>query len=307
MAAERPLLGLTAPWELAETARGLAARRDAGLDLVVVSDHVSFRGGTGQDGLLRAAAAHALHPELTVLVGVYLLALRHPTLVARQLADLHAAAPGRLLLGVGVGGDDRREITACGVDPATRGTRTDEALTCIRQLQRGEPITFHGQHFQLDEVAVLPPVDPPTPILVGGRAARALERAATHGDGWFGVFCSAARYADAVRRVETLAAQHDRQERTWRHGMHVWCSVDDDAGAAKRRLAAQMEAFYATPFERFAGYCPAGPAEEVASFLVDYVHAGATTITLAVAGTDDEAVAGAAAIRRHLTAELGAS
>ena len=119
MVVERPLIGITAPWDRAETARGLAARRDAGLELVVVSDHVSFRGGTGQDGLLRAAGVHALQPDLTVLVGVYLLALRHPTLVARQLADLHEMAPGRLLLGVGVGGDDRHEIEACGVDPAT--------------------------------------------------------------------------------------------------------------------------------------------------------------------------------------------
>ena len=306
MVDERPLIGITAPWDRAETARGLAARRDAGLELVVVSDHVSFRGGTGQDGLLRAAGVHALQPDLTVLVGVYLLALRHPTLVARQLADLHEMAPGRLLLGVGVGGDDRHEIGACGVDPATRGARTDESLHCIRELQRGEPVSYRGDHFRLDDVQIVPAVDPATPIIVGGRSDRALDRAARHGDGWFGIFCSADRYAAGVRRVEAAAAELGRFPR-WRHGMHVWCAVDPDPLAARRRLAAEMEDFYDTPFDQFERYCPAGPAEHVAAFVARYVRAGARTITLAVAGPDDVAVAGAAAVQQCLAAEFPGS
>ena len=269
----------------------------------MVSDHVSFRGGTGQDGLLRAAGVLALEPDLAVLVGVYLLALRHPTLVARQLADLHAMAPGRLMLGVGVGGDDRHEIQACDVDPATRGARTDESLHCVRELQLGEPVSFHGDHFRLDDVQIVPAVVPATPVVVGGRSDRALARAARHGDGWFGIFCSADRYAAAVQQVEAAAAEFGRAPR-WRHGMHVWCAVDRDPLAARHRLAAQMEDFYASPFDEFARYCPAGPAEHVAAFLADYVRAGARTITLAVAGPDDVAVAGAAAVQQCLAAEF---
>ena len=192
-------------------------------------------------------------------------------------------APGRLLLGVGVGGDDRHEIEACGVDPATRGARTDESLHCIRELQRGEPVSYRGDHFRLDDVQIVPAVVPGTPVIVGGRSDRALDRAARHGDGWFGIFCSADRYAAGVQRVEAAAAELGRFPR-WRHGMHVWCAVDPDPLAARRRLAAQMEDFYATPFDQFERYCPAGPAEHVAAFLADYVRAGARTITLAVAG-----------------------
>ena len=51
-----------------------------------------------------------LHPTLPVYTGVYLLPLRHPVLVARQLADIARLAPGRLIFGVGIGGEDRHEV-----------------------------------------------------------------------------------------------------------------------------------------------------------------------------------------------------
>ena len=79
------------------------------------------------------------HPTLRVHVAVYLLALRHPVPLARTLATIAELAPGRLALGVGVGGEDRHEIEICGVDPATRGSRTDEALAIVRGLLSGEP------------------------------------------------------------------------------------------------------------------------------------------------------------------------
>lgn len=98
---------------------------DAGLDHVTVGDHVDFHGGTGFDGLIAATAVLATDDILPVQVGVYQLPLRHPVLVARQLATISEFAPGRLVLGVGVGGEDRREVRNCGVDPATRGRRVD--------------------------------------------------------------------------------------------------------------------------------------------------------------------------------------
>ena len=115
---------------------------DAGLDHVALIDHVSFRGGRGTDGLITAALFAALEPRLTLLLSVYLLSLRHPTLVARELATLATYAPGRLIFGVGVGGDDRHEVEVCGVDPTTRGRRMDESLEVLRGLLTGEPVTY---------------------------------------------------------------------------------------------------------------------------------------------------------------------
>jgi catechol 2,3-dioxygenase-like lactoylglutathione lyase family enzyme len=121
-------VGTFAPFGLLEqdqeTARQFLAQvADAGIDYVCCGDHVSFFGGSGFDGLVQATALAMLHPTLPVHVGVYLLPLRHPVLVARQLADFARIAPGRLVFGVGVGGEDRHEISVCGVEPATRGER----------------------------------------------------------------------------------------------------------------------------------------------------------------------------------------
>jgi alkanesulfonate monooxygenase SsuD/methylene tetrahydromethanopterin reductase-like flavin-dependent oxidoreductase (luciferase family) len=113
---------------------------EQGIDHVFVADHVSFHVGAGMDGLIQAATLSALDPRLKVCVGVYLLALRHPVTVARQLATLAEAAPGQLILGVGVGGEDRNEIAMCGVDPRTRGRRTDECLGVVQGLLKGEPL-----------------------------------------------------------------------------------------------------------------------------------------------------------------------
>ena len=87
-----------------------AARADErrGLDHVMLGDHVMFQGGLGNDGLIDTASALTANEELGVYLAVYLLVLRHPLLVARQLLTVAQLAPGRLSLGVGIAGDDRR-------------------------------------------------------------------------------------------------------------------------------------------------------------------------------------------------------
>jgi len=64
----------------------LARVGEAGIDHVCCGDHVSFF-GLGFDGLLQATALAMLHPVLPVHLGGYLLPLRHPVLVVRQLLD----------------------------------------------------------------------------------------------------------------------------------------------------------------------------------------------------------------------------
>src|SRR6185295_11694668 len=104
------------------------------------------------------------------MVSVYLLPLRHPVPVARQLATFAQYAPGRLIFGVGVGGEDRHEVEICGVDPASRGRRMDESLTVLRGLLSGDALTFRGEFFNLDRALIRPAPTPPIPIVVGGRS-----------------------------------------------------------------------------------------------------------------------------------------
>ena len=110
------------------------------VDHLCVGDHVSFFIGAGSDGLITATSLLATQAELPVYIGLYLLPLRHPVPVARQLATIAELAPGRLTLGVGIGGEDRHEVEVCGVDPKTRGRRMGECLRILRGLADGTPL-----------------------------------------------------------------------------------------------------------------------------------------------------------------------
>ena len=293
---------LTGP--LARRRELLCRVRESGLDHVFVADHVSFFTGLGMDGMIQAATVAALDPALEVHIGVYLLALRHPLPVARQIAQLCESAPGRLVLGVGVGGEDRHEIEVCGVDPRTRGRRTDESITALRGLLSGRPTTHRCEFFSFEDALIRPAPDPPVPIVVGGRADAALRRAGRLGDGWLGVWASPARYAEAVAQVEAEGAAAGR-EVAWRHGLQVWVGLDEDRARARARLAARMQGVYRIPFERFERYSPYGSADEVADFLAGYLEGGCRSFNvMAVAASSERAVDGVARIRERLAAGL---
>src|SRR5262249_19169580 len=149
---------------------------------------------------------------IPVYVAIYLLPLRHPTLVARQVADLDLLAPGRLILGVGVGGEDPHEYAVCGGDPRTRGRRMDGGLQGLRALLSGRPVTSPGQFFARDAALLAPPPRPPVPLIVGGRPDAAVRRAAPPGGGGIGLWTSARRYADVVASIDEQAAAAGRTD-----------------------------------------------------------------------------------------------
>src|ERR1700742_3071515 len=238
--------------------RGIDAARDylarvgeSGIDHVCCGDHVSFGGGHGSDGLVQAAALAMLPPTLPAHTGVYLLPLRHPVLVARQLADLARMAPGRLVFGVGIGGEDRDEDAGCGGGPATRGLRMDECLAVVRELLTGKPVTYHGRFFDLDDAVIAPAPADPVPVIIGGRSDAAIRRAGRLGDGWLGIWNSPRRFAAATEMAAEEAARTGRPDPPSRHAMQVWCGLADSRQAARACLAPAMEAFYQIPFERF--------------------------------------------------------
>ncbi len=280
----------------------LALARAEGLDHVVEVDHVSFFNGTGFDGLLRAAQDLAIEPALGVFVGVYLLPLRHPAVVARQIVDSVQHAPGKLVFGVGVGGEDRHEIELCGVDPGRRGRRQNEALQVLRALLTGEPVTFHGEFFALDDALVRPAPAEPVPLVVGGRSDAAIRRAGRLGDGWVAIWVSARRYREGLAMAGDVAADADRDV-DWHHAIQVWAGIDDSRDRARELVAWQMEDLYQLPFDKFERWTPYGTPADVAEFVAPYVEAGARYVNLMVSAGDlEQAVAGAGEVRRLLQA-----
>lgn len=273
----------------------------AGIDHLVVGDHVTFFGGFGVDGLVHATLLLAQHPDIEVHTSVYLLPLRHPVPVARQLSTISSFAPGRLVLGVGIGGEDRHEVSSCGVDPRTRGRRMDECLQIVRGLQSGTAVTFSGEFFNLDEVVIDPAPMASIPVIVGGRSSAAVRRAGRLGDGWLGIWVSAERFASAVAETDQEAERVGRADVAWRHGMTVWCGFGHDADEGAAAVVPVMEQIYRLPFDRFARYVPCGTPADVASALGAYVDAGCCSFNLLAHAADPSAVTPAVAeVRRIL-------
>jgi alkanesulfonate monooxygenase SsuD/methylene tetrahydromethanopterin reductase-like flavin-dependent oxidoreductase (luciferase family) len=276
---------------------------DAGVDHLCVGDHVSFFVGAGSDGLIAATSLLAMQAELPVYVGLYLLPLRHPVPVARQLSTIAQLAPGRLTLGVGIGGEDPHELEICGVDPATRGRRMDECLQIVRGLAGASPLTFDGEFFALDNALIVPAPTPSIPLVVGGRSDAAIGRAARLGDGWLGIWVSPRRYAAARDEIAQHAVVAGRDPSRFEHALNVWCGFGTTRATAREHVAAEMQRFYQMPFEPFERYSPYGTPEDVATFLAPYVDAGCSTFNvIPCAHDDDEAIAAVGELRRLLGA-----
>jgi alkanesulfonate monooxygenase SsuD/methylene tetrahydromethanopterin reductase-like flavin-dependent oxidoreductase (luciferase family) len=294
-------VGIFAP--VAQSAGGAALARivDAGVDHVCVGDHVSFFVGVGSDGLITATSLLSLQTELPVYVGLYLLPLRHPVPVARQLASIAALAPGRLTFGVGIGGEDRHEIEICGVDPRTRGRRMDECLQILRALSDGEPVSFEGEFFSFQDALIVPAPAPRIPLIVGGRSEAAVLRAGRLGDGWLGIWVSPRRFASVVEQISEEASATGRDPQSFDHAINVWCGFGATREAAREPLATGMQTFYQMPFEPFERYSPYGTPEEVAEFLRPYVEAGCSAFNVVPCASDDEtAIAAVGELRRQL-------
>lgn len=266
----------------------LAKVSDAGVDHVAVGDHVSFYVGLGFDGLVMATALSVLHPTLPVHTGVYLLPLRNPVTVARQLSSLSALAPGRLVFGVGVGGEDRHEVEICGVDPATRGKRMDECVTILHGLLSGQPLDFHGEFFDFERASILPTPTVPIPIVIGGRSDAAVRRAGRLGDGWVAIWKTPEQWSTAMTLIEKAATEAGRDEAPSLHALQIWCGFGDSRDEGRSRVAPAMQGFYQLPFERFEKYTPYGTPEDVADFLAPFVQLGCRTFNFIAQSQDPE-------------------
>lgn len=273
----------------------------AGLDHVATGDHVSFFVGFGVDGLINATAMAMFNDSIDVYVSVYLLALRHPVLVARQLSTFGSLAPGRLTLGVGVGGEDRHEVEVCSVDPSSRGRRTDECIQIVKGLLEGKPVDFKGEFFDIERALVIPPPVPPPPIVIGGRSDAAIRRTGLYGDGWIGTWVSPERFAAATGQIAEVASETGRGEVSWHHAVQTWCGFGDSREDARGRVARAMQALYRIPFEKFERWSPYGTPADVAEELIPYIGAGCRTFNLLPqAGNVSDAIAGAAEVKRLL-------
>jgi alkanesulfonate monooxygenase SsuD/methylene tetrahydromethanopterin reductase-like flavin-dependent oxidoreductase (luciferase family) len=196
-------------------ARVAAETEAAGWDALFVWDHVvhvkSDRQTFGDPWMLLTAAALAtdrikLGPMVTAVPR------RRPQQLARQVATLDNLSGGRVIFGAGLGGPIDDEYASFGepTDPPLLAELLDEGLHLMDRYWSGEPVTHKGRHYQVDDVALLPPTvqRPRVPVWIGGYwPRRPPMRRAARWEGAIPLFLSAKHgYVPPVEDVRDLVA-----------------------------------------------------------------------------------------------------
>jgi probable F420-dependent oxidoreductase len=201
---------LTPPRDLRALVRMAQEAEDAGFDAVMVSEHVVLGRGADANGLmpnprdyalpgnqdpampwpsslLLLAAIAPVTTKLRLAAAAIIAPLRHPLLLAKDLATLDLLSEGRLVVLPTVSWHEP-EYRALGVPYAERGALLDEHLAVWQVAWGPSPSSFHGEHYRFDDVWVEPkPFRPDGVRLWFGSSTvheRLLRRMVRYGHGW---------------------------------------------------------------------------------------------------------------------------
>ena len=276
-------LSLKPPAEQFDLVRRVEA---LGFESVWTGDHVSFHGPIHESITLLASYV-PITSRIRLGTAVYLLALRPAAIAAKSTATLDALSGGRLIFGVGVGGENPKEFELCGVPHRERGARVSEAIDVVRTLWRDTPASFNGRFNQFESVSIDPkPVQQPgPPIWIGGRSDAALARAGCQGDGWVSYVVQPERYAQGVDKIRAAAAAAGRALTGFEFAHLAFITVGRDWESAKTVWAQHLSRRYAQDFEPLARkYGIIGTPEQCAEQLARFAEAGCTYIICNVIG-----------------------
>jgi len=256
-----------------------------GFDSVWTGDHVSFHNPLYESLTLLASYA-PITRRIRLGTAVYLLALRSPAVAAKITATLDVLSGGRLIFGVGVGGENPKEFELCGVPHAERGARVTEGIDVVRALWRETPATFHGRFSRFEGVSIDPkPVQKLPPIWVGGRSDAALVRAGSQGDGWVSYVVQPERYARSLEKIREAAHAAGRSLTGFTGAHLAFITVGRDYERARKTWVSVLSRRYAQDFEPLANkYGVIGTPEQCAAQLAAFRDAGCTYFLLSAIG-----------------------
>lgn len=279
-----------------ETVLSMAeAVEQAGLDSVWVGDSLTAKPRLEPLTALTAVAMRTKRVRLGT--AVMLAALRHPVSLTQTLNSLDLISGGRTVIGAGVGGAfneaQRQEWRNAGVDASRRASRFDEVVEVARRLGRGEEVSFKGKHFDFDGVSVQPrsPQDGGVPFLVAchWRAERdgQFKRAARIGDGIISISDYPEEYAQVVEKVRGYAEEYGRDFKQMESTFYMTVNLGLDEAKAAEDAERFLHFYYGMNFwgDRWGPY---GHSERVIERIRRYAEAGAETVIVRFAATDQE-------------------
>jgi len=271
-------IGLVAP----QTRREVRQAEELGFDSLWVGGHLASP-NPSPEPMVWLARLCEQSERATIGTATLVLPWYPPAMAAKQLADIDRASGGRLVVGVGGGGEYPDDFAAAGVPVEERGGRLDESIDLLRRFWTSEPIDHEGRHYRYQGLRIHPPPAQSggPPLVVTGRRKAAMRRAAIRGDGWMPYLYSPERYARSVETITQLAAAQGRSLRDFLWMAYVMVAVDADPDTARERAARFLGMTYSRDFTEIVDRVTVtGTPEVVTNRLRDFVQAGARHLVL---------------------------
>jgi 5,10-methylenetetrahydromethanopterin reductase len=209
-----------------ELVRSMAEAADRfGYDIVGIADTP----GIAMDPWVATTLLAQETRRARVAVCVTNLVTRHPAVAAASIASIELIAPGRAVLGVGVGHSGTRNLGMASLPPSELA----DGVAFIKELLRGRPASYRGG------TAHLPWVKRPSPVFLAASHPRSLEAAGARADGAFINYGLAAdnvaESEGAIARAARTAGRSPDEVEAWQ----VAClDCGEDGGASRRKIGA---------------------------------------------------------------------
>jgi alkanesulfonate monooxygenase SsuD/methylene tetrahydromethanopterin reductase-like flavin-dependent oxidoreductase (luciferase family) len=272
-------------YQLAERAEAL------GFHSVWVGDSLTARPRI--DALTTLAAVGARTSRVRLGTAIFLAALRHPVLLAYQLASLDWMTGGRVDLGLGFGrrgeASQEREFRILGLDPRQRMKMSEEAVHIMRRLWRERDAAYDGAFTRFDHVTIepQPAQSGGVPIWMASNDVDAgLRRVGRLGDAWMNNIKDPDTYRICWAKIRAYAAHAGRNPDGIQPGAYFTIAAGDKNAIAEGEQF--LAEYYNRPYEAIvkAALCITGSWDEIVDRLAAFVDAGARTIVLRFAARD---------------------
>jgi alkanesulfonate monooxygenase SsuD/methylene tetrahydromethanopterin reductase-like flavin-dependent oxidoreductase (luciferase family) len=270
----------------------LAERAEAlGFHSLWVGDSLTARPRI--DALTTLAAVGARTSRVRLGTAIFLAALRHPVLLAYQLASLDWITGGRIDLGLGYGrrgeASQEHEFKILGLDPGARMKRSEEAVHIMRRLWRENDVNYNSACTRFEHVTIAPkPAQPGgVPIwLASNDVESGLRRVGRMGDAWINNIKDPETYRICWEKIRAYATDAGRDSGKIQPGSYFTIA----AGGQQDIVEGQkfLAEYYNRPYQAIvkAGLCITGSWDEVIDRLEAFHEAGARTVVLRFAARD---------------------
>ena len=226
--------------------------------------------------LLGALAARTSRVRIgTCVVSI---ARRNPVLVAHALATAQYLSGGRVVAGIGLGGQRPGEYELCGMTNAQRGPVTDEYLPLLRRLWTEDSVDHDGAFYSCRDVQLRPLPEVPIPLWVGGYSPGAFTRAGRYADGYISAFVGPDGLRAGIDQVRAAADAAGRDAESLDFGAYVFAAIGRRPGEAEAVLEPAVRNIMGAGLDVVGDSCMYGTPDQWVDQIGGFAAAGARTV-----------------------------